>query len=181
MTCIAAVTDGKRVYMGGDSAGIAGYTLTVRADPKVFIKDQRFVIGFTSSFRMGNILRYHFTPPSFTDDHNLDEYMVDGFTQGVIKCFREHGFAVVSDGRVSGGQFLVGVRGRIFLIDNDFQVGYSACDYAACGCGEDIALGSLHTTSALLANDPMKRVELALSAAADHSTGVRGPFRYEVL
>lgn len=180
MTCIAAVTDGTHVYMGGDSAGVAGYRLNVRADPKVFSKDGRFLIGFTSSFRMGNILRYQFTPPSFTDDHDLVEYMVDGFTQAVIKCFREHNFATVSDNRVSGGQFLVGVRGRIFVIDNDFQVGYNACDYAACGCGEDIAYGSLHTTSTLNL-DPMKRVEMALAAAAEHSAGVRGPFKYEVL
>lgn len=180
MTCIAAVSDGKHVYMGGDSAGVSGMALQVRGDPKVFKKDDRFLIGFTSSFRMGNILRYQFTPPTFKPEHDLDEYMVDGFAQAALKCFRDHGFACVQHEQVSGGQFLVGVNGRIFVIDNDFQVGWWRCDYAAIGCGADAACGSMHTSTLMLV-EPQKRVELALSAAEQHSAGVRGPFTFEVL
>ena len=57
MTCIVAVTDGQTVVIGGDSAGAAGQELRIRADPKVFLVGS-FAIGFTTSFRMGQILRY---------------------------------------------------------------------------------------------------------------------------
>ena len=36
MTCIVGLVHGGKVYMGGDSAGVGGYCLTVRADEKVF-------------------------------------------------------------------------------------------------------------------------------------------------
>ena len=57
MTCIVAVTDGKKIVMGGDSAGVSGYSLTIRKDKKVFKrKDEsgtEWLFGFTTSFRMG--------------------------------------------------------------------------------------------------------------------------------
>ena len=53
MTCIVGLIDGRRVWMGGDSAGVSGLDITVRADAKVF-RNGDFLIGFTSSFRMGH-------------------------------------------------------------------------------------------------------------------------------
>ncbi len=34
MTCIVALTDGKKVYMGADSAAAGGSYMTVRATPR---------------------------------------------------------------------------------------------------------------------------------------------------
>ena len=50
MTAIAAIVQDNVVYIGGDSAGVGGYSLEVRKDPKVFITGP-FVMGFTTSFR----------------------------------------------------------------------------------------------------------------------------------
>ena len=36
MTCIVGLVEKGNVYIGGDSAGVGGYSLTVRADRKVF-------------------------------------------------------------------------------------------------------------------------------------------------
>lgn len=46
MTCIAALIHEGHVYMAGDSAGVAGYAVTNRADAKVFNVGE-FIIGFT--------------------------------------------------------------------------------------------------------------------------------------
>jgi hypothetical protein len=35
MTCIVGLVTPKGIYLGGDSAGVGGYSLTVRADEKV--------------------------------------------------------------------------------------------------------------------------------------------------
>ena len=50
MTCIVGVAHKGAVYIGGDSAAVAGWALTCRADHKVF-KNGDFVMGFTTSFR----------------------------------------------------------------------------------------------------------------------------------
>ncbi len=36
MTCIVGLVDNGKVYIGGDSAGCAGYDVRIREDQKVF-------------------------------------------------------------------------------------------------------------------------------------------------
>lgn len=57
MTCIIGLIKNKKVYIGGDSAGVDGLNITIRKDSKVF-KINKFIIGYTSSFRMGQLLRF---------------------------------------------------------------------------------------------------------------------------
>lgn len=176
MTCIVGVTDGKRVYLGGDSAGVAGYAIDLRKDSKVF-KNGPYVMGFTSSFRMGDILKHDFKAPKPRVGMKLDKFMVKEFVPAIRKAFKEGGYLQTEEGQDRGGTFLVGIYGRLFQIDGDFQVGESLHNFSAVGCGDEYALGSLYSTSDL---EPQERVEQALEAAAMFSGGVSGPFNYKV-
>ena len=49
MTCIIGLIDNGKVYMGCDSAGVAGLDMYGRADQKIF-KVDNFIMGFTTSF-----------------------------------------------------------------------------------------------------------------------------------
>jgi hypothetical protein len=89
MTCIAALVKDKKVYMGADSAGLAGYHLGIRADRKIFM-NSGFLFGFTSSFRMGQLLQYSFKPPPFKG-RDLDRFMVRDFIEAVRKCLSKGG------------------------------------------------------------------------------------------
>jgi hypothetical protein len=159
--------------MGADSVGVAGYSATIRADKKLF-RNGEFLMGFTSSFRMGQLLRYRFKPPTIEVGQEIDAYMATAFIDGVRQCLKDGGFAQVVNGVERGGCFLVGFKGRLFQVDSDFQVGEPADGYDACGAGAEIVLGSLYS-SRKETNCP-KRLTLALSAAAHHSAAVRGPF-----
>lgn len=170
MTCIVGLVDKGRVYIGGDSAGIAGLSLTVRSDPKVFAIGE-FVVGYTSSFRMGQLLRFKFQPPAIEGD--LFAYMATHFVDALRECFKQGGYAEVCNGQESGGNFLVGVRGHLFHIQSDYQVGEALSQYDACGCGDDVACGALYATKGKGAR---YRIRTALEAAEQHSAGVRGPF-----
>lgn len=172
MTCIVGIAQGGRVYIGGDSAGVGGWSMAVRSDQKVFA-NSGFLFGFTSSFRMGQLLQYAFTPPAMREDADLFAYMVTDFVDSVRECFKQGGFAEKDKEAESGGFFLVGTRGRLFQIQCDYQVGERACGWDAVGCGEDLALGALYATQS---RTPTKRIETALNAAAEYSAGVRGPF-----
>ena len=58
MTCIVGMVDGQgTVYIGADSLAAGGYQKTIRKDAKVFTNGIA-VMGYTSSFRMGQLLRY---------------------------------------------------------------------------------------------------------------------------
>ena len=171
MTCIVGLVHKGHVTIGGDSAAISNLDIISRKDPKVFHIGE-FIIGFTSSFRMGQLIGYVFVPPPIPDT-GLMGYMVGPFVDALRKCLKDGGYASKQNEVESGGVFLVGVRGRLFLIDCDYQVGESHDDLSAAGCGRDYALGSLHATPHM---SPKKRVRLALEAAEEFSAGVCGPF-----
>ncbi|CAM3463178.1 hypothetical protein G4177_06195 [Corallococcus sp. ZKHCc1 1396] len=173
MTCIAAVAHRGRVVIGGDSAGVGGYELSVRRDPKVF-RNGPFVIGFTTSFRMGQLLEHAFTPPPVpTRRGALERYLVVDFVDALRGVLTERGWARKQNGQEEGGTFLVGVSGRLFRIDSDYQVGEARDGFDAVGCGSEAARGALFASSGL---KPDARVRLALRAAERCNAGVRGPF-----
>lgn len=173
MTCIVGLVDGGRVWMGGDSAGTAGWDLTVRADRKVF-RNGPYVMGFTTSFRMGQLLRHGFAAPVPPDSPaDLEAFMATTFIDAVRERLKAGGWAVKNLEQEQGGTFLVGVRGRLFRIDSDYQVGEGVDGYAAIGCGDQVAHGALFASQGRPAFD---RVAMALAAAERFSAAVRRPF-----
>lgn len=173
MTCIVGLVHEGRVYIGGDSAGVADLNLTVRADDKVFINGD-FIMGFTTSFRMGQLLRYKFKPPYHMPNISDYEYMVTSFIDEVRNCLRDGGYARNNHGEELGGRFLVGYKGKIYEIQDDYQVGLPLDEFTAVGCGELIAKGSLYSTRG---KDPEERIKEALEASERFCAGVRAPFK----
>jgi len=174
MTAIAGLVENNTIWIGGDSAGVGGLSLVVRKDPKVFVNGG-MIFGFTSSFRMGNLLHYSFKPPKKPKKIGVVSYMNTLFIDAVRKCFKTGGYSQVHSSQESGGAFLVGFGGKLFCIESDFQVGIPMAPYYAVGCGRDLILGSLHTTQGLNLS-PKKRIRLALESAEEFSAGVCGPF-----
>lgn len=174
MTAIAGIVEDGTVWIGGDSAGVSGHSLEARSDPKVFINGE-FVFGYTSSFRMGQLLEHEFTPPKPHEGENGMAYMVKRFIPGVKSALKNGGYQINKDGQDFGGVFLAGYRGQLYMVQSDYQVARLRQPFAAIGCGEDLVLGSLYSTKIQQWN-PKERIELALDAAAEFSSGVRGPF-----
>ena len=172
MTCIAGLAEGGTVWMAGDSAGISGWDLTVRADPKVFVNGP-YVLGFTSSFRLGQLLAYAFSPP-VPEDGDLHGFMCTAFTDALRACLKGGGYASKDNEQEEGGCFLAGVHGRLFRIDTDYGVGESTDGFLAVGCGSEAARGALFAL-ADSGLDPVQRLGKALAAAERMSAGVRGP------
>ena len=181
MTCIVGLIDEMtgNVIIGGDSAGVGGLDLTARKDSKVF-QNGEFIMGFTTSFRMGQVLRFGLKPTPIPEDVDLYEYMVVTFTNDVRKAFKDAGVAHRHNEVETGGSFLVGVRGRLFHVQSDFQVGENIAPFAACGCGDAYALGAMEVLQAV-DMDPVGKVEKALATAVAWSAGVRPPFNVIVL
>jgi ATP-dependent protease HslVU (ClpYQ) peptidase subunit len=172
VTAIVGLVEAGAVYIGGDSAGVSGMSLTVRADAKVFRK-KRYLFGFTTSFRMGQLIRYSLKVPDPAG--NLDAFMSTTFIDALRDCLKAGGWAAKDNEREEGGTFLVGVQGQLFAVYDDYQVARAADGFAAVGCGDQVALGALLATAdAGLA--PRRRVLRALAAAERFSAGVRGPF-----
>jgi ATP-dependent protease HslVU (ClpYQ) peptidase subunit len=182
VTCIVGLTENGNVWIGGDSVGAAGHYLQNRVDPKVF-RVGELLIGFTSSFRMGQSLMFGWTPPKVAADEDVFAWMCTEFIDSVRHRFSVAGFRRKDNEVESGGTFLVGVRGRLFEVGDDFQVAEHRHHYNAVGCGADIAKGAMYTMSKLRQNEHMHSLtppdvlDAALTAASEFSSWVAPPFR----
>lgn len=178
MTCIVAVKNKNKIYIGGDSAAVAGYSVNVRKDTKVF-KNDKFLIGYAGSFRLGQLMRFAFKPPKHDKNKTDYEYMCVDFIKKVQKTFEKNGFSGQNKRteQETCGQMLVAYNGELYEIYEDYQVGIVADPYNSIGCGSDIALGALHAIHNLNPTlSPEKKVTAALDAAVAYSGGVIPPY-----
>ena len=176
MTCSVGVVDEEGVVIGGDSLSSDGSSVIVRRDPKVF-RVGEFLIGFTSSYRMGQLLRFSLKPPKLAVGGDVERYMNTDFIDAVRDCFRDGGYLTVEDSQESGGIFLAGFRGRLFRVGSDFQVGESWSGLAAIGSGDEVATGALYAAKKIRPDMQTEQLALlALDAAEANSCNVREPF-----
>ena len=174
MTCVVGIIAKGDVYLGVDSASSSSksYSEQVVNTRKLILK-QGMMLGYTSSWRMGNILEYEFNPPPLRRGVDLEKYMVVDFIGALRQCFKDAGFSEIENNREQAGSFLVAIKrsSRLFQIQDDFSV-ITPVSYAAAGSGERSALASLKTTEDLKL-PPAERIRLALEVAAHFDFGVR--------
>ncbi len=178
MTCIVGlVSEDRKVYMGGDSAAVNGWGLTILKETKVF-RNKDFLIGCAGVARMISLLQHSFIPPEQEEDEDTLLFMATRFIDAVRECLKSGGLAKKENEQESMGNsyFLVGYKGQLFCVYNDYHLSEPLCNYDAIGSGDDVALGVLYATPDM---QPIKRIELALKASEQHNAGVRGPFHIE--
>lgn len=182
MTCIVGFTDKEKgiTYLGGDSLGSNGYSGMLNKQHKVFhAQDSKnIVMGYTSSFRMGQLLMFGeglFDELSL-NKNNIDyKYLVTKFIPNLQKLFSNGGYERSNSGEKIAGEFLLGYKDNLFKIQSDYSILEANCNYDACGSGEDFALGSLRTTESMDLT-PIERIHLALQSASTFAVGVAPPF-----
>ena len=93
MTCIVGYVEKGVVYLGGDSCcgNASYYTQNITVEPKVF-KIGEFVIGYTTSFRMGQILKYRFSPPKHIKTKSNMHYLTTEFVEKLQATFAKYKF-----------------------------------------------------------------------------------------
>lgn len=173
MTIVVGLKHEDGVILGADSQGSSGWHSRFRLDEKVFTA-HGIGYGFTSSYRMGQILRYH----TYEVLNNLREsdpfgYVVSCLVPMYRSVLKEHGYVQTENGKDSGGTFLLAFDGNLFGIQGDFQVEEVCEGYDAVGCGFAYALGSLKTTEEYDI-PPEDRVRQAIETSCYFSNGCGG-------
>lgn len=177
MTCIVGMVKNGKCWVGGDRAGVSNSYLELSASPKVF-QVGSYLIGFTTSFRMGQILQYSFIPPVLPkkiDTKKLLKFMVTEFIDSLRSTFKKAGYGKTVSGEDEAGTFIVAVEGHLFIVDSDYQVNHVLADYTAVGSGREPAIGAMFAQSKTR-KSPKEQILCALKAAESCITTVRGPF-----
>lgn len=188
MTCIVGIAENGQVWLGGDSFGGHEYHKQTTKNPKVFpvaVKimgkqdtPQPMLIGVCGSFRIMNILEHGLEELLIHDDEmDIREWMTEFFAEKVRELFKNRGVTQMLNDteEAHSAEFLIGFKGQLFTLQGDFAVIDWHDDVHAIGAGEEFALGSLHTSAGRV-KSPVKRIELALAAAATYSPLVSPPF-----
>jgi ATP-dependent protease HslVU (ClpYQ) peptidase subunit len=172
MTCIIALEHEGKVYMGGDSAAVSGWDIQKTANHKVFSIGE-FLIGYTSSFRMGQLLQYHLDIPENNQGDDL-QYLITKFIPAVRQCLKDGSYTKIENNQESAGFFLIGYHGRAYKVCSDFQVLRVMNGFLAIGIGEQYALGALAAMD--INQKPEQAIERALEIAGKFNIGVCEPY-----
>jgi len=187
MTCIVGIKEGEKIIIGGDSFGGSEYHYQRVSDPKVFMSEvecagegtEYLVMGGCGSFRMLQLLKYSLQIPKFDPDMNINAWMVEVFAESCRSLFKERGLTQLYHEQEEqfAGVFLIGFRGSLFTLQEDFAViGWKNEEHAT-GAGEEYALGSLFSTKGKI-KSAKTRIKTALDAAAEFSPMVVPPHAF---
>jgi hypothetical protein len=116
MTCIAAIIDSKGVgHIACDSLGSNQRTKGVFATRKIFVVGD-MLIGYTGSYRMGQLLQYRLNLPTARMGQELDEWLHVDFVDAVRELLLSNGAMQVENNiettlHGSGGSVSAGVGG----------------------------------------------------------------------
>lgn len=178
MTCIVAVQQDDRVYLGtdswvGDEAG-----QNTLAHPKWVVKGPRFVIGYAGSVRAANILNYHVKFRKRKKNESIEQYLVTEVADKLRKAFYVEGTNVQSatTGDRVDSEFLIAIEGELYSIYCDYSVVKYSTPYAAVGAGMGYAMGALGALDISEYVLPREKLRIALEMSAKFCPAVSKPF-----
>lgn len=171
MTCIVAVKKDNKIYMSGDTADTADYEVRTMATNKI-IKKKRMLIGCAGAAKLLGVIQYNFCPSYPSDD--IMKYFYTSFIPTLSQCFKD--YEIPTEDGLYHCELLIGMSGRLFIIDSALQVNERVDDFEAVGSGSSYALGVLYTNRN---KNPKIRLKEALEASAYFDGSVRSPFTYE--
>lgn len=173
MTTILGIEHADGALLAADSMGSGNVCADTVVQSKL-VRHGEFILGFTGSFRMGDILRYHLKIAA-APKTQMYKHIVTSVVPAIRAAFKEYGLATEDGGASTCGAMLIATRGRVYEIAADYHVGRSVFGYNATGSGCYPALGAL---SASAGKSPRARAIAALVAAEKHTVGTRPPWRF---
>lgn len=174
MTCIVGLVEGDQVLMGGDSAfsNMQTHELIACSNQKVF-RNGPFLIGVCGSARVGDVLRYSFTPPKHPRGMDVGRFMRTSFVDAVREAFRKAGLYRKDEPEEVDSIVLFGYRRKLFVLEEDLHIHEAIDDFAAIGSGGSVASGAMAVSQGVAGR---KRIKAALEAAERYTASVRRPF-----
>lgn len=178
MTCIVAVKQGNKVYMGADSCVSSQHTYNVDIDDKIYRKGD-FIFGGAGSVRVKDVIQYGITIPENIEIPEVERFIRMELVPAIQEICSKNGAIVEQSGsKYSEGALLVAYKNNLWEVWGDFAVTtVKNRNYTSIGSGSDFAMGSFHSTEGL-GLTPNKRLNMALEAAVAFQQGCRAPFHY---
>ena len=193
MTVVAGIASAGGIILGADSfasGSDVGFTL---AGPKVVElmvhapapgaivkRTLKLLIGASGAPRIASTLKHLVTPPVYDDPSEDPERYVLRLIDVIRDVARARGLIMVRDGQEKlDGRLLIGFKGRLFVVSDDYDLLEPKNGMAAIGCADSVTLAAMlafHRSGAH--HDRYDVLQCALEVAAELDIHVRGPFAF---
>lgn len=132
MTCIVGLVYEGNVYIGGDRLGSNGFIKHVGSQPKVF-RNGDFIFGYTTSFRMGQLLQHHWSQPIRSMGKTDESYIYVDVVESIRELYKDKQYDLKGN---EGGNILFGYNGKLYELQSDYAIIEHLDNCAAVGSGE---------------------------------------------
>lgn len=152
MTCIVGIEFDQGVLIAGDKQGTEGNMRQDFVNSKLIMlppaseQGASAIAGYSSSYRMGQILENFVRMPDQPEGMSDISYLVSLFIPKVISAYKDNGSSLDPSGEYvesRSGYFILGYKGRVYSIGSNYSVLSPRLGYCAEGSGEQVALGNL--------------------------------------
>lgn len=159
MTCIIAHATRTSSFIAADKLGSNNFTKAIQSEPKIFEKEfdsrvleegfiptihkDTMTIGYTTSFRMGQLLKHCLVLPEKQPTQSFKEYLVQSVVPAIRTLFREEWGSRADNQDVGGGQFIILHKHKIYEIHEDFCVLEPKNNISAVGSGAYHAIAAM--------------------------------------
>lgn len=177
MTCVAAVVHKGAVWMAGDSAISSDNEVWIQAETKVFVRSG-VVFGIAGQPRIEPLLRYVVDVPQVKRGTDPDRWVNVDLAREIRKAMSGEGFVnSASWFEADGSCMMVGLLGKLYVIEQDLCGWRPLAGYHAIGSGGEHARASLRATAGQ-SLQPRTRLKRALECAAEQTAFVRPPWTF---
>jgi ATP-dependent protease HslVU (ClpYQ) peptidase subunit len=152
---------------------MASYTKTARSSQRA-----NMLIGYTSSYRMGQLLEHSLIIPERETNQSIENYMYVDFINAVRELLKNNGQMQVDRNVQTIGFFLIVTEGLIFQMQDDLSLLEAADGFDACGSGESYARAALHLLKNQGKLSPKEMLTEAIDIAAQYVSSVGGEVKY---
>ena len=177
ITCIVALIDKEKIYIGGDRLATDGvgtkYNLQMK---KVWKKGNEMIFGSAGSVRGFQLLAHGSAIPPIKKGQSIEEYLVLDLADAMKKALALGGELHDKHGIETGfNHMILGYEGRLFSFYEDMAYIEIVDKYTAIGSGSRFALGSLYSTEKMDMSSE-DRIKLALKSAQKFNAYVQEPY-----
>ena len=181
MTTIVGIEHGGNVWIGGDS-GISVGGIVTKVPGKVFRvrrdNGEAIIFGCAGYGRMANLLHHGLKVPEHDRWTSSMAYLEINLVQAMRELFAANGYVPEGNDNEKpswalNGGLLIGYRGKLYRVLNNFNVVRNNVGFASIGTGEEVAMGFCAAT---VGGEPKERIVGALETAEMFTNGTQRPW-----
>lgn len=145
MTTLAAIQGDGWCVIGSDSRSSDDAGRPIEMATHKIVENNGVLIAGSGSGRGSNLLQFGWKPPRPKLSEDLDEFMTKRFIPSMRKLFMDAGYDMKEDGDYAShdSQFIVGIRGVLYPIFEDYSWDRDVRGIYYSGSGGDVALGAM--------------------------------------